>query len=85
MSSLNLTSRLSFEPRFRMFIIITVTTQKENAYSPWTPCLLLCICILDFYFVFSYFLSENKTDIIMKLCSISNEYPKHTPTKLGRK
>ena len=37
MLSLNLIPTLPFEPRFRMFIGSTVTTEKENACSPWTP------------------------------------------------
>ena len=36
MSSLNLTPQLSFEPRF-VCPSLTVTKQKENAFSPWTP------------------------------------------------
>ena len=35
--SLNLITMLSFEPRLRM-LSLTVTTQKANACSPWTPC-----------------------------------------------
>ena len=37
--SLNLITMLSFEPRLRM-LSLTVTTQKANACSPWTPCYL---------------------------------------------
>ena len=36
MLSLNLTPKLSFERRFEC-PSLTVTKQKENAFSPWTP------------------------------------------------
>ena len=37
MRSLNLCTKLSFEPRIRISSL-TVTTKKGNACSPWNPC-----------------------------------------------
>ena len=39
MPSLNLIPKLSFEPRFRMFII-NDHDRKEHAFTPWIPCLM---------------------------------------------
>ena len=50
MPSLYLTPTFSFELRFHICSASMITTQKANACSPWTPCLILITSVGKKYF-----------------------------------